>query len=219
MGVEVSGAECFLTTSLPPTLQPDAHSTPCIWALFFSKKVACGCTIKTLLICVMQICSCLLVQSASSEHQSAETSQILHEHLPLNFSDILHYVRIKDDITVGLWVNGIWTQGSMLLLGAFVLLMLNTLCSATVCLCIFTAAKFSFSKVNYFIRSQSESEFPVSLSFCWFPFLLKHNFLCWNNSIAALFSFRLVSEIAWYSHKDTDSGVWWLNCCDKTKIH
>lgn len=86
----------------------------------------------------------------------------------------------------------------------------------------FTAAEFSFSKVNYFIRSPSESEFPVSLSFCQFPFLLKHNFLCWNNSVAALFSFVKwpeVSEMAWYSHTDIDSGVWWLNCCDKTKIH
>lgn len=58
----------------------------------------------------------------------------------------------------------------MLLLGAFVLLMLNTLCSATVCLCIFTAAEFSFSKVNYFIRSKSESEFPVSCLFVNFLF-------------------------------------------------
>lgn len=214
MGVEVSGAECFLTTSLPPTLQPDAHSTPCIWALFFSKKVACGCTIKTLLICVMQICSCLLVQSASSEHQSVETSQILHEHLPLNFGDILHYVRIKDDITVGLWVNGIWTQGWMLLLGAFVLLVLNTLCSATVCLCIFTAAKFSFSKVNYFIRSQSESRVSCFLVFLLISFsvetqlsLLKQLNCCtlqfpssvWNGLIFSQRYWRwgLVTKLLW----------------------
>lgn len=47
------------------------------------------------------------------------------------------------------------------------------------------------------LSGASQNQFPVSLCFCWFPFLLKHNFLCWNNSVAALFSFRLVIWSVW----------------------
>lgn len=62
-----------------------------------------------------------------------------------------------------------------------------------------------------------------------FPCLSVDFLSCWNTTFSVGTTQLLrssvsvwwfeVSEMAWYSHRDIDSGVWWLNCCDKTKIH
>lgn len=62
-----------------------------------------------------------------------------------------------------------------------------------------------------------------------FPCLSVDFLFCWNTTFSVERTQLLHSSVsikwlevfgmAWYSHRDIDSGVWWLNCCDKTKIH
>lgn len=116
------------------------------------------------------------------------TSLMLHEHLPLNFSDIpvlchnkrqLHCWFVSEwDVTIGLNVAA-W---SVCVTDTQHLLPCH-------CLRIFTTAEPSLSMVNHFLMSQSES---VRVS-CFLVFLLIHNFLCWKKLAAALLSFQPVA--------------------------
>lgn len=170
MGVEVRSAVCFLTTSLPPTLQPDAHKTPCIWALFLSKKVACSCTMKTLLICVVQISSCLSVRSASSEHQSVgdftDAAWTLATELQWH-----PCIMSKQKVTSPLVCEWMGCDH-------------RVECCCLKCLCYWCSAPFALPLFVYvFLQllslvsqwliifswaSRNQWEFPVSLSCCWY---------------------------------------------------